>query len=188
MSPTKSWKIQTPTETRTPTQALLSVTADRKADALTITPRFSLSLSSPRVITNWKRLFVSSPVNCVCTTVGYHRLYVKETEDLAVRPCEKLCCVCAQVEMLGPALLGVVCTLLLSGTDQCIYLPSNCISLHRFKCASILTGWTDSFPRVIKIIIIIIINLIYIAQFDTNGILTALYIVITYIQMQYVHV
>ena len=40
----------------------------------------------------------------------------------------------------------------------------------------------------IIIIIIIIINLIYIAQFDTNGILTALYIVITYIQMQYVHV
>ena len=36
--------------------------------------------------------------------------------------------------------------------------------------------------------VIIIINLIYIAQFDTNGILTALYIVITYIQMQYVHV
>ena len=35
---------------------------------------------------------------------------------------------------------------------------------------------------------LIIINLIYIAQFDTNGILTALYIVITYIQMQYVHV
>ena len=33
-----------------------------------------------------------------------------------------------------------------------------------------------------------IINLIYIAQFNTNGILTALYIVITYIQMQYVHV
>ena len=31
------------------------------------------------------------------------------------------------------------------------------------------------------IIIIIIINLIYIAQFDTNGILTALYLVITYI-------
>ena len=43
-------------------------------------------------------------------------------------------------------------------------------------------------PTVIIIIIIIIINLIYIAQFDTNGILTALYIVITYIQMQYVHV
>ena len=41
---------------------------------------------------------------------------------------------------------------------------------------------------IIIIIIIIIINLIYIAQFDTNGILTALYIVITYIQMQYVHV
>ena len=36
--------------------------------------------------------------------------------------------------------------------------------------------------------IIIIINLIYIAQFDTNGILTALYIVITYLQMHYVHV
>ena len=34
----------------------------------------------------------------------------------------------------------------------------------------------------IIIIIIIIINLTYIALFDTNGILTALYIVITYIQ------
>ena len=32
------------------------------------------------------------------------------------------------------------------------------------------------------------INLIDIAQFDTNGILTALYIVITNIQMQYVHI
>ena len=41
---------------------------------------------------------------------------------------------------------------------------------------------------IIIIIIVIIINLIYIAQFDTNGILTALYIVMTYIQMQYVHV
>ena len=40
----------------------------------------------------------------------------------------------------------------------------------------------------VSVIIIIIINLIYIVQFDTNGILTALYIVITYIQMQYVHV
>ena len=38
------------------------------------------------------------------------------------------------------------------------------------------------------LIIIIIINLSYIAQFDTKGILTALYIVITYIRMQYVHV
>ena len=33
-----------------------------------------------------------------------------------------------------------------------------------------------------------IINLIYIAQFDTNGILTALYIVIACIQMQCVHI
>ena len=41
---------------------------------------------------------------------------------------------------------------------------------------------------IIIIIITIIINLIYTAQFDTNGILTALCIVITYIQMQYVHV
>ena len=32
------------------------------------------------------------------------------------------------------------------------------------------------------------INLIYIAQFDTNGTLTALYIAIKYIQMQYVHI
>ena len=41
---------------------------------------------------------------------------------------------------------------------------------------------------IIIIITTIIINLIYIAQFDTNGIFTALYIVITYIQMQYVDV
>ena len=41
---------------------------------------------------------------------------------------------------------------------------------------------------IIIIIMIIIINLIYIAQFDTNCILTALYIVITYIQMQYMHI
>ena len=40
----------------------------------------------------------------------------------------------------------------------------------------------------IIVIIILIINLIYIVQFDTNGILTALYMVTTYIQMQYVHV
>ena len=37
-------------------------------------------------------------------------------------------------------------------------------------------------------IMIIIINLIYIAQFDTNSILTALNIVIMYIQMQHVHI
>ena len=36
--------------------------------------------------------------------------------------------------------------------------------------------------------IIIIINLIYNARFDTNGIRTALYIVITYIRMQYAHI
>ena len=34
----------------------------------------------------------------------------------------------------------------------------------------------------------IVLNLIYIAHFDTNGILTALYIVIAYIQMQFVHI
>ena len=38
------------------------------------------------------------------------------------------------------------------------------------------------------LLLLLLINLIYIAQFDTNGILTALYIVITNIQMQYVHV
>ena len=37
-------------------------------------------------------------------------------------------------------------------------------------------------------IIIIINNLIYIAQFDTNGILTALYIAIKCTQMQSVHI
>ena len=34
----------------------------------------------------------------------------------------------------------------------------------------------------------IILNLTYIVQFDTNGIFTGLYIVITYLQMQYVHI
>ena len=48
--------------------------------------------------------------------------------------------------------------------------------------------WPGSGKSEVIGIIIIIINLIYIAQFDTNGILTALYIVITYIQMQYVYV
>ena len=41
---------------------------------------------------------------------------------------------------------------------------------------------------IILILIKMIINLIQIAQLDTNGILTALYIVVTYIQMQYVHI
>ena len=40
----------------------------------------------------------------------------------------------------------------------------------------------------IIMIIIVIINLIYIAQFHINCILTAMYIVIKYIQMQYVHI
>ena len=39
-----------------------------------------------------------------------------------------------------------------------------------------------------QILILIIINLIYIAQFNTKGILTALYIVIKYMQMQYMHI
>ena len=37
-------------------------------------------------------------------------------------------------------------------------------------------------------LLIMIINLIYIVQFNTNGILTALYIVIKYIQTQYMHI
>ena len=41
---------------------------------------------------------------------------------------------------------------------------------------------------IIIIMITIIINLIFIVQFNTNSILTALYIVIQYIQMQYVHI
>ena len=36
--------------------------------------------------------------------------------------------------------------------------------------------------------IIIITNLIYIAHFDTNGILRALFIVIKYIQTQYMYI
>ena len=41
---------------------------------------------------------------------------------------------------------------------------------------------------IIIIIIIIMINLIYVAQFNINVILTALYIGITYIQRQSVHI
>ena len=67
----------------------------------------------------------------------------------------------------------------------CSDLPALLLSLP--LCLSLASGWNS--PRGLEeLIIIIIINLIYIAQFDTNGILTALYIVITYIQMQYVHV
>ena len=47
---------------------------------------------------------------------------------------------------------------------------------------------TTTTTTIIIILIMIIINLIYKAQFDPKGILTALYIVITYIQMQYVHI
>ena len=43
-------------------------------------------------------------------------------------------------------------------------------------------------PVMMSLLIVVIINLIYIAQFDTNGVLTVLSIVIKYIQMQYVHV
>ena len=60
-----------------------------------------------------------------------------------------------------------------------------CVWNHQFP-------WKRSYHFVLTIIIIIRRrrrrNLIYIAQFDTNGILTALYIVIKYIQMQYVHI
>ena len=62
-------------------------------------------------------------------------------------------------------------------------------SVHAMECVCALTRLRFILSsESVLIIIIIIINLIYIAQFDTNGILTALYIVITYIQMQYVHV
>ena len=62
-----------------------------------------------------------------------------------------------------------------------------CLAFHVRVLASlcVTSGVETMLPRYV---IIIIINLIDIAQFDTNGILTVLYIVITYIQMQYVHV
>ena len=46
---------------------------------------------------------------------------------------------------------------------------------------------TGNTNLIIIMMMIMIIIIIYIAQFDTNGILTALYIVIQYIQMQCVH-
>ena len=58
--------------------------------------------------------------------------------------------------------------------------------VHHTSNSFLLLGASSTPPAIP--LTIIIINLIYIAQFDTNGILTALYIVITYIQMQYVHV
>ena len=60
-----------------------------------------------------------------------------------------------------------------------LYCPSNMLVYLR-------NGSTQPVVLAASLIIIIIINLIYIAQFDTSGILTALYIVITYTQMQYV--
>ena len=51
-----------------------------KADMPTITPRVSLSLSSLMVITKWKHFFASSPVSCVCASVGCHRLCDKHTD------------------------------------------------------------------------------------------------------------
>ena len=76
----------------------------------------------------------------------------------------------------------VVC---LQETGRC---PNRPLVLQDFTVIQRHQGMTTTTTIIIIIIMIIIINLIYIAQFDTNGILTALYIVITYIQMQYVHV
>ena len=64
------------------------------------------------------------------------------------------------------------------------------------KGPELLTMWfgeseanvRDIFDKVIVIIIVGIIHFIYIAQFDTDDILTALYIVTKYIQMQYMHI
>ena len=73
------------------------------------------------------------------------------------------------------------------------------IDLYHFTPLSVASTLTQSLNIIIFMIIIIIIiiiitiiiiiikNLIYIAQFDTNGILIALYLAIQYIQMQYVH-
>ena len=64
---------------------------------------------------------------------------------------------------------------------------SCCRHLHvlRTDILSLSTKLLQTFTwRQNRHFLIIIINLIYIAQFDTNGILTALYIVIRYIQTQ----
>ena len=68
--------------------------------------------------------------------------------------------------------------------------PTTSSSHLSFQLVFSLSSFISHPPVLLSpsLIIIIIINLIYIAQFDTNGILLALYIVITYIQMQYVHV
>ena len=49
---------------------------------------------------------------------------------------------------------------------------------HTWELTKVLSG----------MFLYIIINLIYVEQFDTNGILTALCIVIKYTQMQYMHI
>ena len=81
-----------------------------------------------------------------------------------------------------------------SGTSDIKFHPDQLKSVWENdtkRFCFVLTVWPPTKVRVNDsgiIIIKIIINIIYIAQFDTNGILTVLYIVITYIQMQYVHV
>ena len=76
----------------------------------------------------------------------------------------------------------------------CLCVQEVCIKIQCWThiwlklCVSVCTGVCIKTQSRAHIIIMIIINLIYIAQFDTNGILTALYIVITYIQIQYVHI
>ena len=56
------------------------------------------------------------------------------------------------------------------------------------QCLSGLAIITTTTTTTTTKIIIIVINLFHIAQFDTNGILTALYIVIMYTQVQYVYI
>ena len=61
-------------------------------------------------------------------------------------------------------------------------------SIEKFAIIIIIIMIIIIMMMIMIIIIVIIINLIYIAQFDTNSTLTALHIVTTYRQMQYVHI
>ena len=71
-----------------------------------------------------------------------------------------------------------------------IGLKMKALGRHASVDITVIGGYCTLFSRAKSpvIIIIMIINLIYTAQFDAKDILTALYIVIKYIEMQYVHI
>ena len=119
---------------------------------------------------NYKNLFLPTPVAFATIRYGCNRL----------KTCSKTCTICIQLYQLliitKPSIETSACT-----PASC---QASCLegtrAYSQVACCFRLLGALET--------LLIIINLIYIAQFDTNGIPTALHIVITCIQMQYVHI